>query len=249
MADIIVDVKSSGTASAYVNAPFDEGKEDLESAEYSVISLQRNAQLRMQQGATADVSKYGNWTREGVIYVPSKCKFLTKNSPIMANAKEATDCHRKGKEFYLTPEQVEQSLADSVELSVKALLTDRFGEDEITAYAFGEDAKKYGEFLKEAGIESMPIWPAYLIDKAFARQMWFRWLDSDDRSALDGGYWDLFFSSRLRGVKDSAEGTAQKSPAQIKTPNVADILQYTKRFVPEAVRAEFERGLVEKLKQ
>lgn len=208
MAEIIIDVKPSGTASAYVNAPFDVAKETLENAGYSVISLQRNAKLRMQEGSQANVSQYGNWTREGVIYVPNKGKFLTKNSPIMANSKKATQCHRNGKEFYLTPEQVEQALADSVELSVKALPTDRFGEDEITAYAFGEDAKKYGEFLKENAIDSMPIWTADIQDKAFARQMWFHRLDIS--SELGGGR-GLGCSGRVRGVQDGAEGTAPKN--------------------------------------
>jgi len=217
MVGIYVDIKSRGTASAYVVAPFDVGKEALAKEGYRIISLQENARLRMQEGKDAFVSQNGNWVREGVVYVPNKGMFLTKNSPIMANAKQATDCHRKGQDFYLTAEQVEQSLADSVELIRENIPTNRFAENKITVYAFGEDAQKYGDFLKEAQITEMPVFLASIGDKAFARQMWFRGLDFGSelygaRGLIDGNW--------VRGVPDSAEGTAAKnsevySPAQI----------------------------------
>ena len=243
MTNIIVDVKPRGIASAYVDAPFDEGKKALESSGYKIISLQENARLRMQEGSSHDVSKYGNWTREGVIYVPKKGKFLTKNSPIMENAKKATACHRNGQDFYLTDEQVEQALADSIPLSVKALPTNIFGEDDITAYAFGEDAKKYGEFLKEAGIGSMPIWTADIQDKAFARQMWFHRLDDDNRSALDGGNRDLNCNGRVRGVCESAEGTAPKNSVQ------AYIAQDIQKVLKAKGLTGIEKILIDGLKQ
>jgi len=213
---IKVDIKPRGIASAYIVTPFDEGKEALAKEGYRIISLQENARLRIQEGKDADVSQNGNWTREGAIYVPGKGAYLTKNSPIMANAKEATDCHRKGQDFDLTAEQVEQSLADSVELIGDNIPTNRFADNKITVYAFGEDAQKYGDFLKEAQITEMPVFLASIGDKAFARQMWFGDLDSG--SGLDGG--GLNGGGRVRGVPDSAEGTAAKnsevySPAQI----------------------------------
>ncbi len=206
MVGIYVDIKSRGTASAYVVAPFDVGKEALAKEGYRIISLQENARLRMQEGKDAFVSQNGNWVREGVVYVPNKGMFLTKNSPIMANAKQATDCHRKGQDFYLTAEQVEQSLADSVELIRENIPTNRFAENKITVYAFGEDAQKYGDFLKEAKINEMPIWLADMQDKPFVRQMWFRYRGWSEL----GGSWDLGYDNRVRGVQDSAEGTAEK---------------------------------------
>src|SRR3989344_6817934 len=101
--EVKVDIKPRGIASAVCYAPFDEAKQALEEQRYKIISLQDNAKLRIQEGKNHDVSQHGNWTREGVIYVPipSKGIFLTKNSPIMANAEEATNCHRNGKDFYL----------------------------------------------------------------------------------------------------------------------------------------------------
>ncbi len=234
---INVDIKPRGIASAYVVAPFDKGKEALAKEGYKIISLQENARLRMQEGADADISKNGNWVREGAIYVPKKGKFLTKNSPIMANAKEATTCHRNGQDFYLTNEQVEEALADSVELSVASVPTNRFGDCDITVYAFGEDAKKYGEFLKQVGINEMPIWTTELQEKPFVRQVWFGrlgdWseLNCDDRGLYDGG---------VRGVSESAEGTAKNveayTPAQIAKILKANGLTGIERILLDSLR-------------
>ena len=217
MAQLIQDIKPRGTDSAYVSAPFDVAKAELEANDYKVISLEENARLRMQEGKDSYVSRNGNWTREGVLYLPDKRILLTKNSPIMDNPKEATDCHRQGKEFYLTPEQVEKALAESIEIKDRQIPTNRFGENELTVYAFGEVAKQYGEFLKEAGIEEMPVWLANVQDKPFARQMWFR--DLVGRSELNGNDRGLSYC-RVRGVRVSgAEGTQKSfesySPIQI----------------------------------
>ena len=201
---IHVDVKPRMIYSAYAEAPFDFAKEALESNNYRIISLEENARLRMQEGRNHDVSRYGNWTREGFVYIPSKGIFLTKNSPIMDFPQEATQCHRKGREFYLNNDQIEKSLADAVEIpaNIKPIPTKRFGDDNITRYIFGEVAKQYGEFLINSGINEMPIWLANISDKSFARQMWFSGLD--DRSDLVGGggldcdYW-------VRGVRETGE--------------------------------------------
>ena len=244
----IQDIMPTGVESHVWVGAYDEAKAEMEKEGFSEIVLAENARLRIQQGKDTYVSQNGNWVKEDAIYIPNKGKFLTKVSHISANAKEATNCHRNGGDFYLTNKQVEQALSDSVELSVKSVPTNRFADDRITIYAFGEDAEKYGEFLNKAGIKEMPIYTTELRDKPFARKVWF-WafgggsgLDCDGGGA--GGCGD-----RVRGVRESAEGTAKNSGGQIKTPNIVEIVNYTKRFVPEAVRGEFEKGLAEKLKQ
>ncbi|MCX6749362.1 MAG: hypothetical protein NTW17_01285 [Candidatus Pacearchaeota archaeon] len=229
MVKILEDITPTGIASAYVEAPFDEGKEALESRGYNVISLEDNARLRIQQGKDAFVSRNGNWVREGVLYVPKKGIFLTKNSPIMLNPKEATNAHRKGKDYFLTGEQVEQSLVDSIELSGEAIPTNRFGENPTTAYAFGEIAEQYGNFLKEAKINKISIWLADLQDKPFARQMWFR--DLGGGSGLDGDGRDLGIDGRLRGVKIGAEGTA------------SNFVGYTEKQISEVLKRLKLQGL------
>lgn len=162
----------------------------------------------MQQGKDAYVSKNGNWIREGVIYLPDKRIILTKNSPIMENAKEATNAHRSGNEYFLTEEQVEQALTDSVRLSGESLPTNRFKESEIANFAFGDVAEQYGLFLKDAGIKEMPVYLTNVSGKPFARQLWFGLLD--DGSGFGGYYRGLAFALRLRGVKETSEAGSQK---------------------------------------
>lgn len=211
MAEITIDIQPRSTTltSAYLEEPFNEGKKALKSDGYEVIGLRDNALLRMQEGAQSYVSQNGNWTREGVVYVPKKGIFLVKNSPIMANAKDATNCHRNGKEFYLTDEQVEQALASSmIELTDKAISTNKFADNEITAFAFGDIAEDYGNFLKENDIKSMPVYLVSLGDKPFARQLWFRGLGGC--SELSGGDRLLGGDVLVRGVRSSGEASAQK---------------------------------------
>jgi len=238
MAQINVDIKPRGIASAYVEAPFDEGKEALAEQGYKIISLEENAKLRMQEGKDTYVSRNGNWVKEGVIYVLNKGIFLAKNSPIMADAKKATDCHRKNQEFYLTNEQVEQALADSVELNVESIPTNRFADDKITVYAFGDSAKEYGEFLKEAGINEMPVYLANIGEKPFARQMWLGDLGNWSGLSGDGRYLDC--SGRVRGVRESAEGAAKNfeayTPAQIAKALKSKGLSGIENILTEALR-------------
>ncbi|MFA7708386.1 MAG: hypothetical protein WCX73_05540 [Candidatus Pacearchaeota archaeon] len=198
---IIQDVKPTGTDSAYVERPFDEAKAELESNGYHIVSLEEFAKVRIAQGKDSHVADYGAYVKEGFLYVPQKGIFLVRNSPILANAKEATECHKKGKEFYLTDTQVEEALTNSVQFKdSKSIPTNRFAEDERTAFAFGETAKVYGEFLKEAGIKEMPVYLASLENKSFARQAWLRELGDDYRSGLSGG--GLYYSYAVRGVRE-----------------------------------------------
>ncbi len=200
MTEVVVDISSRRIVSAYVAAPFDKGKEALAFLGYEIISLADNAKLRIQEGVKANVSRKGNWVREGVIYVPNKGIFLTKKSPIMAHAGKATDCHRNREDYFLTKEQVEEALSDSVELNANPIPTDRFGDNGITVYAFGDVAKKYGSFLREAGISKMPLWLADIQDKSFVRQMWFGCLDF---SSMLGGDWVLCYDDDwVRGLRD-----------------------------------------------
>lgn len=237
MEKINVDVKGK-MLSAYIEAHFDKGKKALESEGYRVISLEENAGLRMQEGKDSFVSRNGNWTREGVIYVPHKGIFLTKNSPIMDNAKEATDCHRNGRDYYLTDSQVEEALDDSVELKAGNIPTNRFKDNKITVYAFGNSVERYGQFLRNAGIKEMPVWLEDMQDKSFARQLWFRYLDGGSGLVGDGG---LDGGGGVRGVRESAEGTTKNSEV------------YTVRDIQKVLKAKgltgIEKILVDGLKQ
>ena len=199
---IIQDIQPRGMYSAYVDASFDKAKQALEKDGYSIISLEQNARLRMQEGK----SRNGNWTREAFLYNPeTNLWYLTKKSPIMDFPVEATNAHRKGREYFLTNEQVQRALEDSVEVKDREIPTDRFGEDPLAVYAFGDSAQDYGLFLKDANIKKMPIWLPDSREKPFARQLWFWSLDYG--SDLNGYLRDLRYDSRMRGVRD-AEGIA-----------------------------------------
>ena len=217
---IIQDIKPRkpiGMHSAYVEGlPFDRAKKALEKKRYRVISLEESALLRMQHGKGSFVSIYGNWTREAFVYDPEKRLLcLTKSSPIMKSPRKATQAHREGNEYplgneyFLTNVQFQGALEDSVEVSSMEIPTNRFGEDGLTAYAFGDAAENYGLFLRGTGIKLMPIHLPDLKDEPkdepFARQVWFRGLSS--MSSLYGRGWGLA-NGRLRGVrKNFSTGT------------------------------------------
>ena len=204
MAKIITDVKSRGITSAYIDAPFDKGLEILQEQGYSLISLEQNAYLRIQEGKASYISQNGNWVREGIICIPNKGKFLTKNSPVLAHAVEATASYRKNQEYYITNEQVEASLEGAIEITSKQIPTSEFNSHPLTLYAFEQQAEAYGQFLQEAGIKEWRMYTSNLQDKPFANQLWFGSLDSD--SGLYGSYGDLFYDGRVRGVRACAEG-------------------------------------------
>jgi hypothetical protein len=187
------------------NISFYEGKEALESEGYRIPSLEENARLRMQEGVDSEVCQNGNLVLEAAIYVPKEKKlFLTKKSPIIANAAEATCANKHGMKFYLMePGQLEDALYDSVEITDKSIPTSRFAEEEITVYAFGKEAKDYGRFLKDAGIEEMPIGTLAipcLVDFPFAIQGRIRGIANDGRSALDLIYNNLHEENRVLAI-------------------------------------------------
>lgn len=74
--------------------------------------------------------------------------------------------------------------------------------------------------------------------------MWFGGLDG--RSELLGCDGVAYYDDWARGVfKKSAEGTSPK----ISRPSFKEIVTYSRKFVPDAVRKEFERGLSEILEK
>jgi len=230
--------------SAYIEASFGKGKESLEKEGYRIISAEENARLRIQEGKDAFISRNGNWTKEGFIYVNKYERYLTKLSPIMDNAEKATNCHKNHSEFYINKEQIDKALSNSVKLKYdEKIPTNRLAENERTAFAFGRYVKQYGEFLKDAGINEITILTADFEDNPFARQLWFRGLvNGSDWNGCYGDNRDLNYNDRARGVrKASAEGASQK----IKTYTLNDISKALK----EANLSGIEKVLLEKLKK
>ena len=210
--ELIQDVVQGNVLSAYVVAPFDKGLEILQK-DYSLISLEENAQLRIQEGPQAYISQNGNWVSEEVLYTPYKGIYLSKAGILNRNAKKATQSNRDGTNFYLTDDQVKEYRSDCVLLSTSSrnfsISTNRFNKNEITLYAFGDQAEAYGNFLKENDINKMSIWLADMQDKPFARKLWFGWLDVN--SGLDGTSRDLDYDSMVRGVTSERRRSRAKN--------------------------------------
>ncbi len=208
---IYVDIKSAGIESAVVYAPLDKALEALTENGYRVIFLPENAQLRIKQGPRSFLSRKGNWTREGVIYFSNGKPKLVRNSPILYSAKEATQAHKSREEFYPSKEQIDQALVDSIDFPQENIKipTDRLSEEALTVWAFGgeKEARAYGEFLRNSGIQKIPVW---LVNKnrisrqnrPFARQIWFRSLG--DGSGLGGYARSIMhgYAGRLCGVNE-----------------------------------------------
>ena len=241
MSKVTNDIRPRGTDSAYVVSPFDVGKKELESEKYRIISLEENAQLRINEGPNAYVSQNGNWTREGVLYMPDKRILLTKNSPIMASSVEATQAHREGRDFYVGDE-LDEALADSIALRGGNIPTKRFGEDARTRFMFGDGAEKYGDFLSEQGITEMPIYIGETGSDPFVRPVGLFSLGC--RSGFGGGNGGLGTANRIRGVRDVVAISGEAAHAE-------DILQkYTPADITQALEnAGFSGASEEVLKR
>ena len=212
-AKIIYDIPFRKALSAYVEAPFDEGKAILEADGYDIISAAKNAELRVNHGLISEVSQLGNWTSEAWLYVPGRDKviFSKSSSPIIKNPVEATEAHRNAQEFYPTKEQIDIMLCAQLSIEIpynqKPIPTNRFGENELTVFAFGngysKKAQAYGDFLGYSKNRKMfvSLPSKSLVDfiaKPFVRQNWIC-NSRFDCNCLNGRDVNLQTQSRVRG--------------------------------------------------
>jgi len=247
MSGLTIDIKSKGKpVSAYIYAPFYRGVEILKRQGYRLISLEKNARLRIQKGKYADISQDGNFVREGILYVPDKGVFLVKKSPILKYVEEGLTCNIDEKDFYAyapeIQEEFEMALKDSVRIDATQIPTNRFKDNDITTFAFDKIAEDYGKFLQEAGIKEMPICfnNSNYDNKQktqFARQMWFGNLLH--KSGLSG-FESLTHYYNIRGVFDAR---CAKNLKAVKKPTLEQIVSLSKRFIPEATQSKFKQEL------
>ena len=235
MAEVIQDIQyGQVNLSAYIEASFDEAKEALEKKGYEIISLQENAKLRIQEGKNSHISREGNFVKEGIISIPKKGNFLTKNSPVLKNPREAYEAHGYFKsEFYISNKEVEKAMQNSVQVPYNkfSVPTNRFGQDKITVFVFGETAKEYGKFLKEAGISKMSLYFHFEHDvnnkkQAFANQLWLNSLKGGSSALFSDK--DLSYGHPIRGIKKTSvkDFMLEKIPySQKEVVNISNILQ------------------------
>jgi hypothetical protein len=102
---------------------------------------------------------------------------------------------------------------DTEKLSDPAYFKKLSKEAQVAVVLWKDQTRAYAEkVLKPAGIEKVPFWLVSKDDaksrkSAFSMELWF-W-DVDDGSLLDGDG-DLDYLNCVRGVRESAEGNAQK---------------------------------------
>lgn len=212
--EMIVDVPMGKISSAYVKAPFNEARAVLEENNYKIISLEELAGLSMQNGRNSSIFQTSNHVREGVLYVPKKGVFLTKNSPIIKDSSQLGHYDT----LQLSDEQVEEALADSLDISkqltidnpeygnCRELSASEFGRDKISNFLFGKNSSDYGKFLKDADIPGISLrFNSYdkRGDSPFVKQLFYPGLVPDLKFMLHGN--TTFYINVPEGIRGILE--------------------------------------------
>lgn len=168
---------------AVVHAPFDIAKKKLEQKGYHIPSLAEIARLYIQEGRklaerrlVRGVEERGGkfkitrektddnqlinrtWLSEAIVYDPSNGLFLTKNSPIIKEPERAANCYLEGNCFFLSPEQVDLTLKDSIKLDLdttpdKSVPLDQFLGTPLARFAFENHTESFGKYLHKKRVK------------------------------------------------------------------------------------------------
>lgn len=246
-------------------------------ANQKIATAKQGMSDRITKGKGSEYFQKGCWYPENFNVVNKRILVaLGDYNPLIPHAKQAVLAHKDNKEFYLTDDvllnkkpasQVLEEIAeqdkpkpihekrvfDIGKLQTHDIQTDSFADDNVIVFlARGEKpAQKYGNFLdKKLGIKKITFYLPSISEKDYARGFWLCRLGGDGRSDFDG-YWGLNVDGgSLFGVCESAEGTSQKTSGRIiESPRLSEILKYSKPFIAQAVRKDFEKGLMAKFKK
>ena len=261
--------------------PFDQSYPALLKAGFTFHSAEQEAHARILAGPNSYVSRNGTYVNNAHVYQPKDSGIVLivdgKHNPILANPSEATNAHRNGNEFYVnTPKllnraerdpkkavksgvlalarPVKKGMLSSSEANPFEVSVDELAENPYFAFTLRDEAKPYGQFLKSAGIKSVPV---YLVNESntkaesnpFARLLWVRYLVG--RSTFLGGDWFLNDDDyRVRGVRPSASAVSastQKSGTNghkaIATPTLKQVLRTVRPFVADANRTDVKQAI------
>ncbi len=214
-----------------VNAPFDEALPALKQSGCKYpISARDLAYARMEKGKEHSLNTNGSYTKHGFLYLKGENPLVALNSPLLESslAIHATQANRDGRYFSTPNEQMYEKFAKIAEQdkskepekrrvlvlpSSQNFTISQSQNFDVLRGVLKDVAKQYLEF------NGQDI-PVYLVGDdvvgkqkgTLLTQMWFRWLDSDNRSALDGNYWDLNYIDRVRGVSSAGEATQKVLP-------------------------------------
>ena len=155
---------------------------------HTPLSAEENARLRIRDGRDSCISRQGRYTSEDVLYVPTRGRFIIKNSLIMKNPRGFAEERKYGRELCIPDKLIENILHNSVNIPYGKgeIFTGSIVDDEVGAYLFGKQTRAYGKFLEEHGINEIPI-GLFGIDyvdgqtQAFVRELWLYSLDCRSR--------------------------------------------------------------------
>jgi hypothetical protein len=222
-------------AVSYLRAPFDEEMRLFKKYSQKLISERQVAVARMGlPRADHYLSLFGSWTMTGDLYIPKHLAgketiVLLKNSLVLEDPDGATNAHRKEQEYLVDNDKAMDILEKAKKgsdnylmlQSTKSIPTNRFGEEAVPAFLFGDKASNYGLWLRakkkgriENGgiIKKMPLKfdSAGYINKqagAYANQLWLGGLLSNSNIVGNNRY---LCSDRAHGVQLTAEKPAMK---------------------------------------
>ncbi len=238
---------------------FDICVDKLKADGLELMTARQLAEARILGGANHPVSKSWSWVAESFNYIDGYILIASKTfNPLLqypSFAKQATDCHRKGEEFFLNDVIVGYLLEGAKNGKVLQLKrkdvpnnipTNAFSKEpfkRITDFLFGDKAEEYGCFLRANEIKKVPL---YVVDKAdakkrskaFSRALWAS--DLSNYSALYGSSLNLeYYNGRAFGERRSepeGRATAPQAPRAVSGGNtgleasVADALKQGASF-------------------
>jgi len=161
---------------------FGQGIATLKEKGLALITTCELAEARMLGGVKNPISTVWSWVAENFNYLPSgeiliasrEYNPFLKNAAFLKNVKESEQYGRQCREFYLDKKLVKELREHAevdLEKAVKSgvLLLSRksvkseipcasLNDEPLTYFLFRDAAKQYGQFLKEYGLDSVPLY-------------------------------------------------------------------------------------------
>ena len=210
----------------YVHAPIGKALDQLRKTGAETITLRDLAYARIREGAESHISQHGSYVKQACIHMPRNKIIFTNNSPILEidSVLWAIKDYRLKFEFnvdaksYLeqaeedkskSPEQRRTIMFDSARYF--SIPTNRFADEELTRWAFKDQAKQYGEFLRENGVNKISgIFVNVDSSKEpFARQLWLCRINDGGRSVISSNDHDLGNDCMIRGLRSVSSKAVQ----------------------------------------
>jgi len=230
-------VNDLGNIFCCIDSAFDDASKAVLKKSTELISARDLAYARIQDAKAngswknSSLCNNGSYVREGSLFVPNSDnkRIWLRESLVLQNPSDAVKAHKKSNEYvpknFKVDEYLEQIGQDNylIVSDTSSVPTNRLGEDARTVWMFKDQAKEYGNFLKDSGKTAMNIWMYNTDDKhinsqsgPFANQLWLRGLV--DISSIDAFNWDLSLDNRVRGVNREPSESSTSKIAELYSP-------------------------------